>query len=104
MLAIDYTFIDFAKEKENPFNNSLSLFSLDIIKGLCNLGLQEEICIITKYGDYDQAKKLLSEYKIIKFETVITRIIKILSKGRKNGKGISLRFPLLYKNFLKKRK
>lgn len=103
MLAIDYTFFNFAKEKENTFNNSLALFSLDIIKGLYNEGLQNEICIITKACDYEQAEKLLPEYKIIKFETVITKIIQIITKGTKSGNGISLKFPFLYKMFLKKK-
>ena len=102
MLAIDYTFFNFAKEKENTLNNSLCIFSLDIIRGLCNSCLQNELCIIIKACDYEEAKKLLPEYKMIKFETVITKFVTIISKGRKNAKYVSLKFPFLYKEFLKK--
>lgn len=104
MLAIDYTFIDFAKAKEESFNISLAIFSLDVIKGLCNMGYQDRICIITKSGDYEQAKKLLPEFKILKLENIVTKLIKIISKGKKGGYGILLHLPFLYKKFVRKNK
>ena len=78
MLGIDYTFIDFAKAKENSFNISLTIFSLDVIKGLCNMGYKNKICIITKSCDFEYAKKLLPELKIVSLENPFTNIIRIL--------------------------
>ena len=104
MLAIDYTFIDFAKEKENSFNTSLAIFSLDIIKGFCNMGYQDKICIITKAGDYEQAKRLLPELKILKLENIVTKLIQIITKKKKSGYGICLHLPFLYKRFVRRNK
>lgn len=102
MLGIDYTFIDFAKAKENSFNISLAIFSLDVIKGLCNMGYKNKIRIITKSCDFEQAKKLLPDFKIVKLENIFTKIIRIITKGRKTGHGIFLKFSFLYKRVLRK--
>ena len=102
MLGIDYTFIDFAKAKENSFNFSLAIFSLDVIKGLCNMGYKNKICIITKYCDFEEAKKLLPEFKIVRLDNIFTKIIRIITKGRKSGHSIFLKFSFLYKEIIRK--
>ncbi len=104
MLGIDYTFIDFAQTKENSFHTSLAIFSFEVIKAFCEMGYRDQICIITKDRDYEEAKKLLPEFQIVSLENFITKSIKLISNGRKYGYGISSKFPFLYKKNLRKHK
>ena len=91
MIGIDCTFIDMDEMKKGYLQKGVSIYLYDILLGLEELGHTRDIYLIT----YSECKKLLKSifpnYPIISYRPILTKFIKIISKGNLKGNNISKR-------------